>query len=157
MRLALRLCVIAVAACCLVPTRAATQTNFRANLSGSQEVPPNSSIGFGLATFIYVEDAQMVSYSVMPLLTGTVSGIYIHGPAGVGQNANILFTLNSGMPSTGVFGPISAPQLADLRGGLWYVNVKTTTYPNGEIRGQLIDVTAVQPSSWSEIKALYAR
>lgn len=31
-------------------------------------------------------------------------------------------------------------QEADLRAGLWYLNLRTTAYPGGEIRGQLIPV-----------------
>jgi hypothetical protein len=159
MRLALRFSAIAVVACCLVPSFAAAQSNlnFLASLTGAQEVPANASTGFGIGNFVYVTDAQMVSYSVMPLMIGTPTGIHIHGPAPVGQNANVLFTLNTSTPSIGLIGPITAQQLADLRAGLWYVNVQTAAYPNGEIRGQLMDVTPVQPSSWSEIKALYAR
>jgi hypothetical protein len=157
MRLAPRFFAVAVAACCLVPALVVAQTNFLANLTGAQEVPPVGSEGFGFGSFVYVADARMVSYAVTPILIGTQTGIHIHGPAGVGQNANVLFTLSAAFPSTGIIGPITDQQLADLRAGLWYVNVNTLAHPNGEIRGQLLDVTAVRPSTWSEVRALYAR
>ncbi len=33
-----------------------------------------------------------------------------------------------------------AQQLSDLENGLWYVNVHTSTFPGGEIRGQILPV-----------------
>jgi hypothetical protein len=32
---------------------------------------------------------------------------------------------------------LNAEQVTDLKAGLYYVNLHSATYPNGEIRGQL--------------------
>jgi hypothetical protein len=53
-------------------------------------------------------------------------------------------------------GPLTAAQEADLNAGLNYVNVHTSVFPGGEIRGQIIrDVVGVAPSTWGAVKDLF--
>jgi len=33
-----------------------------------------------------------------------------------------------------------ANQISDLEGGLWYINIHSSVFPNGEIRGQILPV-----------------
>lgn len=40
----------------------------------------------------------------------------------------------------GVGGKTAEQQEADLRANLWYINIHTVDYPNGEIRGQLLEI-----------------
>ena len=35
---------------------------------------------------------------------------------------------------------VTSQQINDLEGGLWYVNFNSSSFPNGEIRGQIIPV-----------------
>jgi hypothetical protein len=35
---------------------------------------------------------------------------------------------------------LDATMLSDLRAGLWYVEITSAAYPNGEIRGQIVPV-----------------
>jgi len=73
--------------------------------------------------------------------------MHIHGPAGVGTNAPVVINLGplhfpAPNPAQGgvIFGAVDVPTnvVSDLLAGLHYVNVHTTNYPGGEIRGQLI-------------------
>lgn len=55
---------------------------------------------------------------------------------------------------------LSAHDVGDLLAGRVYVNVHTTLYPSGEIRGDMSETAASaedepRASSWSRIKALY--
>jgi hypothetical protein len=82
-------------------------------------------------------------------LTGAATSAHIHGSAGVGANAAVLFDLASvhfpaSDPSQGglIYGSViyTPAQAADLMAGRNYVNIHTASYPNGELRGQLIRV-----------------
>jgi hypothetical protein len=61
---------------------------------------------------------------------------HIHGPAAVGVLGPILFPLPTGQVSDFEIA-LSPGQATDLKNGLWYVNVHSNNFPNGEIRGQL--------------------
>jgi len=87
-------------------------------------------------------------------LTGPVAAMHIHGPAGAGTNASVLFDLApfhflAADPAQGgvIIGSVVYPndQIANLLAGLNYVNVHTATNPGGEIRAQLIPLLNVAP------------
>lgn len=75
-------------------------------------------------------------------LSGPVTGLHFHGPAPAGVDGGVLVDIGSitglNTPST-----LSTAQVIDtmtaltLTNGNAYVNVHTTQYPNGEIRGQV--------------------
>ncbi len=129
-------------------TSALAATSFTAYLSGSQEVPINASTakGFGTVTLNDAETTITVSMyygSATAPLTSNVTGGHIHGPAAVGVNGPIIFNL---APAGGAaFGSvanasfaITAAQVANLKAGLFYLNVHTVNNSGGEIRGQLL-------------------
>src|SRR5437870_3551579 len=64
---------------------------FVANLSGTNEVPPNDSIASG--TGIFTLQGNCFRYLVSLPPTSTPTNASIHGPANPGQNAPPLFTL----------------------------------------------------------------
>lgn len=109
-----------------------------AQLSGAQEVPPNTRTGTGQAEVRYDRDTGMVRWTVSYSgLSGPVTGAHIHGPAAPGANAGIVVPFNvSASPITGE-AKITPAQAGDLMAGLWYVNLHTAAHPPGEIRGQL--------------------
>ncbi|MEY4563711.1 MAG: hypothetical protein RLZZ618_2988, partial [Pseudomonadota bacterium] len=76
-----------------------------------------------------------ISYSG---LTGPVTGGHFHGPAGPGENAGVAVPF-SGPLSSAIEGQatLTPAQINDLIAGRWYVNLHTTAYPAGEIRGQV--------------------
>jgi hypothetical protein len=89
-------------------------------------------------------------------LSGTVSAAHIHGPAGPGVSAGVIYgliptfitsgansgTINGGNLSLvdGTAGITLANQLTQLNSGLWYINIHSTTFGGGEIRGQIVVV-----------------
>jgi hypothetical protein len=129
------------------------ETNeFRATLSGAEEVPVRNVPGTGTATFTV--EGTTVRYRLdVSGMTG-VTAAHIHvGTRGV--NGPILVGLFSASPATGAVngtlregsftsadvaqvGVVTyASLLALMRNGDTYVNVHTTAFPGGEIRGQI--------------------
>lgn len=74
-------------------------------------------------------------------LSGTETVMHFHGPALPNQNAGIQvdFGAISGTSSPSIGAAvISDSQEADLLADLWYINIHSTTFPGGEIRGQVV-------------------
>ena len=112
--------------------------NYAADLSGSNESPPNDSAGKGSAEATYDTDTQTLSWTLTYSgLSGKPIGAHIHGPADAGTNAGIVIpfkTLES--PITGS-ATLNDDQAQSLAAGKFYVNIHTELHPGGELRGQL--------------------
>ena len=127
--------------------------NFRAHLSGGEEVPPVDTNARGQATFKLTGAGDVLSYK---LIVSNIEGVFaahIHcAPAGL--NGPVGVTLFSGGPGDvdGILsqGTITSPNsgnacgwatLADVVAAIEsdgaYVNVHTLDNPPGEIRGQI--------------------
>jgi CHRD domain/PEP-CTERM motif len=137
----------------VAPAQAAL-INFNATLTGSQEVPPTSSLGTGFSSVVLddVADTITVNTSFSGLTSPAIMG-HIHGPAPVGVNAPILFPFTgvpnaiSGTIPTQMF-TLTTTQIGQLEAGLFYVNIHSTMFTNGEIRGQLLSAAQVpEPAS----------
>ena len=134
------LTVIGIGSCSTSDTMpTTTTTTFLATINGASEVPVNSSMAAGTASFTY----NTTTY----ILTGTVTfsgitatGAHIHkGAAGV--SGDVIFPLGSApvtSPISFTSVALNATQRADLMANLYYVNIHSTAFPGGEIRGQLI-------------------
>jgi hypothetical protein len=111
-----------------------------ATLNGASEVPPTASPGSGTASFSLVPSALNYTLTFTNILS-PATGAHIHAPADTTHNANVIipFAPPSATAAT-ISGTASldSQQLLDLISGLSYVNVHSTNYPNGEIRGQLV-------------------
>lgn len=130
---------------------------FCLEMDGWQVVPPSGSPAVGAGVLELDEGTSELSYVIeYSGLIGTETGSHIHGPASAGQNAGILYTLPLGTPKVGVIGPLTATEIEQLHEGLWYVQVHTTEFPAGEIRGQILcGLTPVEPGTWGAIKATF--
>jgi hypothetical protein len=135
-------------------TGPASAQNYSATLEGSQEVPPNASSASGTGLFT-LDGANLLHYNIVFSGTASETGAHIHGAAPVGVNAGIVFALPLGNPKIGFVGPLTAAQVADLNAGLYYVNIHSTAFPGGEIRGQILATVPAEESSWGAIKELY--
>jgi len=154
-----RYSILAVVLGLLMSTASArADVGYSASLSGAQEVPPNASPASGTAFMTY--DGTLLHYTVTYSgLTAPRTAGHFHGPALPGVNAGVVFGIATGGPSADVITgtwAIDATNLARLNSGLLYLNIHTSTFPGGEIRGQVnVDATPNKVSTWGRIKNLY--
>jgi hypothetical protein len=150
-----------VALAMLASTAAAGEEEFRADLSGADQVPPVTSSASGHAEFRVSEDALSIDYDLHVANIENVTMAHIHlAPAG--QSGPVVAWLyppgpppepipgrSDGRLATGTItadelrGPLEGQPLDELveaiRRGEAYVNVHTQAHPPGEIRGQIRD------------------
>lgn len=119
---------------------------FRADLSGLNETPPNSSTATGLATATFdPTDLGFVLDLTFSGLTSPETAAHIHtGPVGVAAPVTIPFALGSPFHLETT---LTSAQASNLLSGLFYVNVHSTMFRAGEIRGQLLAVP--EPSTYA--------
>lgn len=148
-----------LAASLALPLAAGAATKvYTFNLDGAQEVPANSSPAAGSAQITVDDTLDTITFSLAAFdLQGTFAAAHIHGTAPVGVNAGDIFNLvttadYSGPVLAGVFpipnshllfGADKATTWADdinAQPWLFYVNLHTSAFPGGEIRGQLAPV-----------------
>jgi hypothetical protein len=133
--------------------------NFRAHLSGDQEVPPNESFAQGEAIFQLSKDGTELSYKLIVANLEDLHMAHIHlAPAG-SSGGVVVWLYPSAPPAVmlpGTTNGILAEgviKAANLRGALInkpfsalidamsagnaYVNVHTSAFAGGEIRGQI--------------------
>jgi hypothetical protein len=130
---------------------AATHT-FSANLTGAQEVPPTGSPATGQCTVTLddVTGAVTVSGTFAGLST-PASAAHIHGLAGPGVPAGVLIPLTVPSATSGSItggGTLTGANIAGMIAGQTYVNVHSTMFSGGEIRGQIL-ASAPATNPWS--------
>jgi hypothetical protein len=129
--------------------------SFSVNLDPFQETAPNppgtrSGTGHGTVTVSNNTLVVDVTYSG---LSGTRNNSHFHAPAPRGASAGVVYGLGgidtgNGQTSGTIKGVIPlvngqylgktiAQQVEDIRAGLWYLNIHSSTFGGGEIRGQL--------------------
>lgn len=136
-------------------TASATGTReYKAMLQGSNEVPARETAAHGVAQFHVSSDGTSIRYKLNVTRIENVVAGHIHvGAAGVNgpvvvnlYSPSACRTLPSGIRCDGTFtaanlvGPLAGHPLSDLIAAMstngTYVNVHTTQYPGGEVRGQ---------------------
>ncbi len=132
----------AVAVFALAVTSAQSATVFTASLDGPQSGTPSPGTGFG--TFILDDTETSLSYTITfsgLLAPETVSHFHRGAPGVAGP---VVRNLPLGSPKVGVWSasdaaqPLTPQAVADLKAGLLYVNIHSSLYPAGEIRGQIV-------------------
>lgn len=120
-------------------------------LLGSNEVPTNTTAMSGTASLDYTISTGNLNFSVTVNVTNpvTVTAAHIHtGTAGV--NGGVLYGLFSTptyVTNTLTFtgSVVISPNLATIASGGAYINVHTSDYPGGEVRGQTSLTTVKVP------------
>jgi hypothetical protein len=136
----------------VVGTAGAQPENFRAHLSGGEEVPPVGTTATGQAVFQLNSSGTSLNYKLIVANIDNVFAAHIHcAPAGANGGVGVtLFSSPTSGPVNGILaeGTITAPEgcgwadldavVAAMRSGNAYVNVHTRPgTPSGEIRGQI--------------------
>ena len=136
----------------------AAAQDFQADLEGSQVVGPVVTGASGIGTFT-LDGSKVLSYSItFEGLESAETGAHIHGAAPIGVNAGVLYVLPLGSPKNGTIGPLTPQEEADLKEGLWYVQIHTTGNPGGELRGQILpQLVPTEPTTWGRVKRLFDR
>ncbi len=134
-------------------------TRFVANLSGAQEVPPATTRARGVATFALDASGDALTYRLIVANIENVTMAHIHlAPVGVngpvvvwlypdGPPPELIPGRTQGVLAEGfitaadLVGPLAGGTLDDLieelADGNAYVNVHTSQFPGGEVRGQI--------------------
>jgi hypothetical protein len=142
-----RLVLIALTVVALSSSAAFAQT-LGAVMTGSQEVPPTTTPGFGNATVTFDSTRTNITVTITVANLGApINNFHIHeGPAGTAGPVVINLiglggTFTNGT-MTGTF-PVDAAVAQRMlqNPGNFYVNVHTTQFPGGAVRGQLAYVT----------------
>ena len=107
--------------------------------NGAQEVPPTDSTATGNCLADLADDAQ----SVLVQCTHNVDQVimnHLHA-APPGIDGPVIFDFPHTSPFSGI-APLTPRLIADFAAGFLYVNIHSTDYDTGEIRGQLIGPAA---------------
>jgi hypothetical protein len=138
---------------CFAASPSNAEESYVAGLRGIEEVPPVNTSSTGYVNFVLVSDRLSYVLNVTNIHNVTNANIHLapfgkNGPI-VGQlfESTIPTGMVNGTLSKGDFtadnlqGPIEGQQINDMinhmREGNTYVNVRTSTNPEGEIRGQI--------------------
>ena len=123
---------------CAAPSLAA-MVNLKADLKASNEVPPNESKGTGSLTATFDSDSNKLSWNgTVSGLIGTVTAAHFHAAEAGRNGAVAIAIIGADKGSFEGSATLTDTQAEDLMAGRWYVNIHTTTYKAGEIRGQVI-------------------
>jgi hypothetical protein len=129
----------------VTPADAATLTCTVAPLLGASETPPNTSPAIGSSTVTLDTTANTVAFTLtVNGLTSGATAAHIHqAPPGVAGPIRVPLPIPTGVTAfttaaTAVT-PTAGFNVADIAANPtdFYVNVHSTTFPGGEIRGQL--------------------
>jgi hypothetical protein len=118
-------------------------------LTGAQEVPAVTTTGTGSAKLIFDPSLKTINYNITWTLgsaAATTANMHFHGaedgsdlkssgvPTGFGLTG--FSTANTGTIS-GTTIALTDVQVAQLLAGKWYLNIHSSTFPGGELRGNI--------------------
>ena len=117
----------------------AAMITFRADMKGSNEIPPNSSNGTGTLSAIFdTVRMELTWHGSSSGLSSKVIATHFAGPAAPNENAGIQLQISSSQPRFAGSARLNERQAANLIAGRWYINIRTEAYQRGEIRGQVV-------------------
>lgn len=121
---------------------------YQAHMLAANEVPGNPSTGLGFGTVELSPDETKITVNMsFSGLTSTAVAAHIHGPAGAGTNASVIFPFTGVPAATSGAIPqqtftINPTQVGYLKNGLLYMNVHSVNFGGGELRAQLLPVSS---------------
>jgi len=130
------------------PTPVLPELKVSTTLSGANEIPANTSTATGTVDGVLDQESRILSINIMysDSVSGdstsadsvfTPTGWHIH-KAAADSTGPVVIDFGTTFTSPFAFkDTLTEAQVADLKAGLYYVNIHTAKYPEGEIRGQL--------------------
>lgn len=118
----------------------AQAVTYKADLTGGAEVPPTDSTATGTADITYDPATKTLTWTITyDGLSGDATGAHFHGPADPTAVADPVVPIPEPLASP-IAGQatLTDAQAAELDGGMWYVNIHTANFADGEIRGQVL-------------------
>lgn len=119
-------------------------------LAGSNEVPANSSAARGTVIVVYNTETNYLQLAGdFQKLSDTITAAHIHPGGPAATNPPIIPLTVTPLDSTGTMtatATLTTDQETDLLAGNMYVNVHSKSFPNGEIRTQLIATASGETS-----------
>lgn len=118
---------------------------FDAVLDGAQAGTP--SLGTGVGKFVLSDDELTLTYNIVfSGLGAPESASHIHSDA---EGGGVVRSLALGSPKIGQWKSSDAQamtpaRVADLKAGLLYVNIHSTEFPAGEIKGQILPAACTE-------------
>ena len=179
MKRSLSILALAAAAAC-APGLAQAQSTIRAVASGPAESPPNGSPGSSVATFVIDGTTMTAEVPFQDLLAGTTmahihccTGSAFTGTAGIAvpfqgfptgvrsgeySAAIPLYEESSYDPAFlaangGTAQGAASALVAGMNANEAYVNIHTSAYPGGEIRGFAVAAPIPEPAEWAMLGA----
>lgn len=126
-----------------------TEMKFMADIQPAEGV---DSQGTGMADVTLDPDSMTLRWQmVYDGLTGEPVAAHFHGPAEPGETAPPVIDMTTDimgdeltdepLPTDIMAGSaeLTEEQIADFQAGMWYINIHTEQYPDGEIRGQVVE------------------
>ena len=121
---------------------------YRAELSGTNEVPPTTTAATGEAILALSADTTSLHYRIQVSDIISITAAHIHSaqPGMNGPVAHWIYDASGMKASGGTFGPgdpisgtieLTGTHLVDLAKGNYYINIHTAAMSGGEIRGQV--------------------
>lgn len=119
--------------------------SFEISIDGNQEVPATGSTATGAGTATYDPVTRLFSWNItFSGLSAAETAAHFHGPARACANAGVQVSLPLGSPKVGST-TLTVAQGLQLVAGLWYVNIHSSAFPGGEIRGQVVPAGLLDP------------
>ena len=114
----------------------ATSITFRAELDGTNVVPPIQTSARGNLDATYDTSSRRLSWTgTQSGLSSKITGIHFHAHSRPSKTAGVSKSVES---LAGGSATLSEAEAADLIAGTWYIDIHTRAHPEGEIRGQLM-------------------
>lgn len=136
-------------ALCFTFSASATTYNLSATLDGAQAGTASAATGTMSGT--YDDVTNQLSYTITYLnLQGSISAMHFHGDAAAGANAGVKMGITTGPSPITATATVAEADEPGMLNGLWYVNIHTSIFGGGEIRGQVM--SAVLPVELSTFK-----
>ena len=111
----------------------------------------NGGTGTGTISGTYDDVTKVLNYSIAwQDLTSTITNMHFHNaPVGSGGGVDLGIPSPWISPKIGGDPALSAAREANLLAGNWYVNIHTSNFGSGEIRGQVLVTPVPEPTTAS--------